>query len=160
MFLVGVRNPWRFSFNNDGRLIIADVGQDLYEEIHLANGGENLGWNIKEGYHCFKNNPLCEKFQGAEPIYEYGREDGSSITGGYLYRGNQIDKLKNMYIFGDFVSGRIWAIPVKEKVSQFEILSLGKWPMLISTFGQDSKGNIYTGDFANGAVYQISPVSR
>ncbi|TGN18138.1 PQQ-dependent sugar dehydrogenase [Leptospira idonii] len=155
-FAFGFRNPWRYSFDPKGRLIVADVGQDLWEEISIVEKGNNYGWNIKEAFHCFDPKENCPSDRLSDPIYEYGREEGQSITGGYVYTSSN-RSLKNKYIFADFITGRIWAFEIpatsKEKVTQ--VYSLGKWPILISTFGKDTEGNVYVVDFSSGRIYKI-----
>ncbi|PJZ68842.1 dehydrogenase [Leptospira perolatii] len=159
-FAYGFRNPWRYSFDPAGKLILADVGQDLYEEIDVVEAGKNYGWNKMEGLHCFEPKDNCDSKGLTDPIYEYGREDGSSITGGYVITNDRIPELQGHYIFADFVSGRIWAIAIPkvgESKAQVDALTLGKWPILVSTFGKDSRGNVYAADFGSGKVYRIDP---
>ncbi len=158
-YAIGLRNPWRYSFDPRGRLIVADVGQDLHEEIDIVTAGSNLGWNIREGAHCFQPKTGCRTQGLTEPIYEYGREEGQSITGGYVYTGKSIAALKGKYIFGDFVSGRLWAIDLPEKADgrSGEAITLGKWPLLISTLGRDGAGEIYIANFGTGIIYRLDP---
>lgn len=106
-FAWGFRNPWRYSFDPKGRLIVADVGQDLFEEIDIVEKGANYGWNIREGAHCFEPKENCKTENLRDPVYEYGRKEGQSLTGGYVYTGTAIAALKDKYVFADFVSGRI-----------------------------------------------------
>ncbi len=114
-FAFGFRNPWRYSFDHKGRLIVADVGQDLWEEVDIVEGGGNYGWNIREGMHCLEPKENCQTKDLRDPVYEYGRSEGQSITGGYVYTGDEISALKNKYVFADFVSGRMWPILVRER---------------------------------------------
>lgn len=161
IFALGFRNPWRYSFDRRGRLIVADVGQDAWEEIDVVEQGKNYGWKIQEGYHCFSPKKNCPSQGLIPPIYEYGHDEGQSITGGYVYYGEMIKELQGLYVFGDFVQGKIWAIPIPEDFSMpvTEVYALGKWPVLISTFGQDPRGEIYLGDYASGKVYRLLPKS-
>lgn len=148
----GLRNPWRFSFDSlTGELYLADVGQNSFEEIDLVQKGGNYGWNIKEGFHCFKSNPGCSLPGIADPIHEYPREEGHSITGGYVYRGKELPKLVGSYVYGDFVTGRIWVLRQKngKKISNDLLFQV---PFQISTFGQDGKGEIYFADFGSGNI--------
>ncbi len=110
----GLRNPWRFSFDRlTGDLFVADVGQNLWEEVHFqpsnSSGGENYGWNILEGSHCFLESD-CDKSGLELPIFEYDHQGHCSITGGYMYRGNQHLELYGNYFVADFCSGNIWAL--------------------------------------------------
>ncbi|MCB1326376.1 MAG: PQQ-dependent sugar dehydrogenase [Spirochaetales bacterium] len=159
MFAIGLRNPWRFSFDSRGRLVVADVGQDLFEEVDIVLAGDNLGWNIREAAHCFEPPENCRTSGLTDPIYEYGREEGQSITGGFVYTGSRIPGLRNRYVFGDFVSGRLWAIELPENARDRvpAAVSLGKWPILPSTFARDPNGEIYVADFGGGAIYRLDP---
>jgi glucose/arabinose dehydrogenase len=153
----GLRNPWKYSFAPDGRLIVADVGQDEYEEIDIISRGGNYGWNIREGRHCYRPSSGCRTNELIDPVYEYSHEEGQSVTGGYVYTGERISDLKGRYIFGDFVQGRVWALDLADKNSamQAEVYTLGKWPLMISTFGRDHDGELYVADFAGGAIYRM-----
>ena len=147
----GFRNPWKLSFAPDGRLILADVGQDLWEEIDIVRRGGNYGWPIREGTHCYEDDP-CRAKGLIPPVYEYGREDGVSVTGGYVYNG--ADRvLRGRYIFGDFVSGRLWALNLQPP---HDVIALGRWPLLISTFAS-RKGEIWLADYGGGGVYRLLP---
>ena len=156
-FAFGFRNPWRFSFDSKGRPIVADVGQDLWEEVDIVEKGQNYGWNVKEGFHCFEPKNNCKTENLSDPIYEYGREEGQSITGGYVYTGNEISALTGKYVFADFMSGRIWAIPVPDDASEKikTVYTLGKWPVLTSSFGRDADGNVYVLDLGKGKIFRI-----
>lgn len=151
----GLRNPWRFSFDSlSGELYLADVGQNSFEEIDLIQKGGNYGWNIKEGSHCFKSNPGCSLPGIADPIHEYPRDDGHSITGGYVYRGKDLPNLVGSYVYGDFVTGRIWVLRQKsgKKISNDLLFQV---PFQISTFGQDGNGEIYFADFGSGNILRF-----
>ncbi|TGK00303.1 dehydrogenase [Leptospira langatensis] len=157
-FAYGFRNPWRYSFDPSGRLIIADVGQDLFEEIDIVETGKNYGWNKMEAMHCFEPKENCDKKNLVEPIYEYDREDGMSITGGYVVTNDRISDLQGKYVFGDFVTGRIWAFEIPKDGSKVkDVYTLGKWPILISTFGKDARGSVYIADFGTGQILRIDP---
>ena len=155
----GFRNPWRYHFAPDGRLVVADVGQDLYEEVAIVGRGENHGWNIREGSRCFEPAEGCAAEGLVEPIYEYERIDGQSITGGVVYTGARLPALKGRYLFGDFISGRIWAIPLPSPPARVgDALALGQWPVLISAFARDPAGEVYVADYGRGVVYRIEPL--
>ena len=108
----GLRNPWRFTALADGRLVVADVGQNTWEEVDLVRRGDNLGWNQREGRSCFEPERDCATADMVDPIYVYGRDEGQSITGGRVYTGEAVPVLRGRYVFGDFASGRVWAIDV------------------------------------------------
>jgi glucose/arabinose dehydrogenase len=154
----GLRNPWRYSFDPQGRLIVADVGQDRWEEVSIVQRGDNLGWNVKEGFACFKPETGCNSAGLRDPIHVYGRSEGVSITGGHVYTGALVERLEGQYVFGDFATGRLWslALPTKpEKVAA--VSSLGRWPLHPSAFGRDHHGELYVLCFSRGELYRIVP---
>ena len=118
----GLRNPWRFNFDlATGDLWAADVGQNAWEEVDIIRPGLNYGWNIMEGAHCFaggrslssllrRGEGECDRDGLELPVVEYDREGGCSITGGYVYRGARLPSLAGAYVYGDFCSGKIWAV--------------------------------------------------
>ncbi|MBP1972422.1 PQQ-dependent sugar dehydrogenase [Cohnella thailandensis] len=143
IYAYGLRNPWRFSFDSaTSRLWAADVGQNEIEEIDWIVSGGNYGWNVKEGTACFEPAEGCEPEGLAEPVWEYGRDEGQSVTGGYVYRGDAIPALDGWYVYGDYVSGRIWALRVPESGKpQNELLLESK--RNITSFGTDGSGELY-----------------
>jgi glucose/arabinose dehydrogenase len=153
----GLRNPWRFSFDREtGDLWIADVGQNAWEEVDFqpadSPGGENYGWNIMEGAHCFLEDG-CATDGLVMPIAEYGHDLGDSITGGYVYRGEAIPSLQGVYLFADFGSGRLWGLQRTEDGEAIvtEPIETG---LAISSFGEDAAGELYLTAF-DGTVYRI-----
>jgi glucose/arabinose dehydrogenase len=154
VFAIGLRNPWKFSFAPDGRLIVADVGQDRYEEISIVRKGGNYGWNIREGFHCYEPPQGCRTSGLIDPIYEYSHDEGKSITGGYVYTGSQIPFLRGKYVFADFVSGWMRAITLPQE-GRPQAMELGKWPILIATFGRAADGELYVADFGKGTIYRL-----
>jgi glucose/arabinose dehydrogenase len=157
VWAIGVRNPWRFSFDDKNRLIIADVGQDTWEEISIGEKGDNLGWNIKEAYSCYEAK-TCPTPGLKDPITSYGRDDGASISGGFQNLNPKQKELYKKYIFGDFAMGRIWAIDLpapSTSATPVELIALGKWPIQISTFARDKDGSILVADYGRGDVYRI-----
>jgi glucose/arabinose dehydrogenase len=154
----GLRNPWRYSFDQSGRLIVADVGQNLWEELDILEAGKNYGWRIREGRHCYDPPEDCEKEGLVDPFYEYGHDEGLSVTGGYVYLDDDFPRLQGLYVFGDFQNGRLWALQLPEgNASASEPYTLGRWEMLISTFGRDPKGKVYIAEFGHGVIYRIDP---
>jgi glucose/arabinose dehydrogenase len=163
IFASGLRNPWKYSFDNEGRLIAGDVGQDKWEEITFVPKGGNLGWRIYEASHCYDPAKQCDSRlrNHVTPIAEYGHELGTSVTGGYQYRGTTIDELKDRYVFGDFVSGRIWSLTLpqsdkKDVINSTEFIDHGKFDLTISTFAKDANGEIYVADFNGGSIFRLS----
>ncbi|RMG91767.1 MAG: glucose dehydrogenase [Chloroflexi bacterium] len=155
----GLRNPWRFSFDRiTGDMFIADVGQNQWEEVHFqpasSTGGENYGWNILEGSHCFIQ-ANCATIGLELPIFEYDHSEGCSITGGYVYRGQQFPALWGNYFVADFCSGNIWAVTQTEtgNWSARKVLESG---LRISSFGEDVNGELYV-VVMNGRIFQIQP---
>ena len=157
---VGIRNPWKFSFAPDGRMLLADVGQNAWEEVNIVSAGDNLGWKIKEATHCGPKRDTCDSADLVDPIFEYPHDIGSSITGGFVATGGSIPAIDQHYVFGDFVSGRLWAIPLPERGEggTVEAKALGQWPFLPSTFGQAADGTLYVAGFGRGTIYKLKPV--
>ena len=154
----GLRNPWRFSFDRaTSDLWIADVGQDKYEEVDLqpatSSGGENYGWRLMEGLHCYNPSTNCQSPGLTMPILEYSHSAGCSITGGYRYRGARFPRLRGFYFYGDYCSGTIWgASQAGDGWTTRVMLSTS---MAISTFGEDANGELYVADITGNAIYQI-----
>ena len=153
----GLRNPWRFSFASDGRLLVADVGQNNFEEVNVVQKGDNLGWKTREARHCFDPNEDCATEGLVDPIFEYPRELGLSVTGGYEYTGSRVEILKGAYVFADFTSGHMWALklPEKREGPMADSQLLGRWPLLISAFGRDAQGELYVADWGRGLVLGV-----
>src|SRR5215831_306105 len=152
----GLRNPWRFTFDRATRdLWIADVGQDTYEEVNFtpasSHGGENYGWNLMEGMHCFKSG--CQTTGLVLPVAEYTHADGCSVSGGFVYRGNLSPGLRGIYLYGDYCSGRIWGI--ERQGSTFNNRLLLSTAFGITTFGEDEAGEMYLADASKGTIYRI-----
>jgi glucose/arabinose dehydrogenase len=153
----GLRNPWRFSFDRaTGDLYIADVGQGDYEEIDIARAGsgsgQNYGWNIAEGEHCFRDRS-CDNTGLVAPIAEYDHSLGCSITGGYVYRGTAFPSLQGLYFYGDYCSGRIWALS-ETTPGRWQQRELLQSQASISSFGEDQNGELYLTDLG-GQLYQV-----
>jgi glucose/arabinose dehydrogenase len=152
----GLRNPWRFSFDRpSGRLFVGDVGQDSWEEVDIITKGGNFGWNIMEGDHCFRV-ASCNTAGLALPIAEYGHdaEGGTAIIGGFVYRGSAIPALVGTYIFGDLSSGRVWGLK-QQATGDWQQTLLLTHALIVSSFGQDSAGELYLVDYGNGAILRI-----
>lgn len=158
----GLRNPWRFSFDRlTGDLWIGDVGQDRREEISFepfeTAGGLNYGWSILEGSLCFRPATGCSAAGTVLPIYEYGREDGCSVTGGYVYRGRAVPELEGRYVFGDFCSGWIRSFVLEGG----RAVDVREYPALaveggVASFGEDLDGELYV-VVREGRIYRIAP---
>ena len=146
IFAFGLRNPWRFSFDREtGQLWAGDVGQVTWEEIDIVEAGKNYGWDCREGLHPFEPaDQRSEVCGGAgpmtDPVWAYGRDQGISVTGGYVYRGRLLPDLVGWYVYADYGSGRIWALRVAN--GQAENRLLANAGILISTFGCDEAGEL------------------
>tara|TARA_S200000501_G_C20797934_1_gene732678 strand:- start:158 stop:1348 length:1191 start_codon:yes stop_codon:yes gene_type:complete len=181
IFCYGLRNPWRFSFDNlTNDLIIGDVGQNTWEEINYnsweESRGGNFGWKIMEGLHCYDSEDFCDTTGLILPIHEYpnnaaymkiliGLDEkeatGCSVTGGYVYRGKENSELWGTYIFGDYCTGKIWSFKLIDgKPVNFKNLRsvIKKYsadvPTFISSFGVDHSGELYVVDYL-GAIYKF-----
>lgn len=156
----GLRNVWRFSFDKvTGKLWAADVGQNLWEEINIIEKGKNYGWRIMEGFHCYNPPNNCDPTNLTMPLWEYGHNDdgGYSITGGFVYRGNNVKEIYGKYIYGDFVSGNIWSLEYDGKNVSNKLLFNTNYA--ISTFGLDEQGELYFADYSGGKIYKFVSAS-
>ncbi|CAN5822302.1 PQQ-dependent sugar dehydrogenase [soil metagenome] len=164
VYLYGLRNPWRFSFDRaTGLLWIADVGQGAFEEVNRVDpatqGGANLGWNVMEGAHCFAD-AGCSADGLTLPLAEYGRDLGQSVTGGFVYRGAEIPGLHGWYLFSDYLTGPLFGVPsdaappADGALAPVTLLETG---LQVSTFGEGADGELYVADLAGGALYRIVP---
>lgn len=157
IWALGLRNPWRFAFDRaTGDLFVADVGQAQYEEVNFqpaaSPGGENYGWRIMEGFHCY-NPTSCRPANLTVPILEYDHSQGCSITGGVIYRGAQFARLQGIYLYGDYCNGQIWG--VRQQHGAWRVSFLYDAPFNIATFGEDEAGESYTADYAGGVIHRI-----
>ena len=150
----GLRNPWRFSFDRrTGDLWTGDVGASGWEEVDLIEKGKNYGWNIMEGFHCFQSSSNCSTEGLTMPIVEYGHIGSAarSITGGYVYRGPRLPRLSGVYLYGDYISRRIWGLRYAEG-QVFENKGIARSLSRISSFGEDELGEVYIVGF-DGRIY-------
>lgn len=162
IWVFGLRNPWRFSFDRvTGDLFIADVGQASWEEINIqpatSSGGENYGWRRGEGHFCFNPAQNCDDGTLIGPTLVYDHSVGCATTGGYQYRGRQIPSLDGTYIYSDFCSGQLWgASPLND--GSWSAEDLLDTEFLISTLGEDEEGELYFAQYAaeTGAIYQLT----
>jgi glucose/arabinose dehydrogenase len=159
LFAIGLRNPWRFAFAADGRLIVADVGQDAFEEVSVVPAGANMGWPITEGGACFSPSSGCKTAGLTPPFVTYGRTMGTSITGGVVVRGSELPGLSGRYLYADFTSGRLWSVALPQAGEAVTPTLHGRFSRLISAFGQAADGAIYAVDFARGELLRLHPAS-
>ena len=158
IYAYGFRNPFRFSFDKaaPNTLWVGDVGQDAFEEVDTVTLGGNYGWNTKEGTHCY-NAATCDSTGLIDPIVDYPHAEGISVIGGYVYRGTKVPSLVGKFIFGDFGTGNIWGVTAADKGKNVKSLLLLASGAHISTFGQDSAGEVYVGDLQAGTFRRIAP---
>jgi len=152
----GFRNPWRFSFDRGtGRLFVADVGQDKFEEVDIVQKGLNYGWNIMEGLHCFNPPSGCNTAGLALPVAEYSHGEGNAVIGGFVYRGANLPTLRGVYVFGDLGTGKIFALQETSPntFTRALLMTTGK---TISSFGQDQAGELYLVDFGAGSIFKLT----
>ncbi|WP_340074121.1 PQQ-dependent sugar dehydrogenase [Leptobacterium sp. I13] len=152
IYAYGLRNPWRMSFDpQTGLLWAGDVGQGEIEEIDIIENGNNYGWNTMEGTRCFES-LTCNQTDLTTPIFEYSHNNGDlSITGGYVYRGIAIPEMQGFYIYGDFVSGRIWGLDAtNSNTSENQLIE--DTNLNISSFGTDMNNELYFCSF-DGQIY-------
>lgn len=159
----GLRNPWRFSFDSvTGDLWIGDVGQNRYEEIDRStavNGqnagrGLNYGWRVIEGNACYNPSSGCSTSGKTSPMAVYSHSLGCSVTGGYVYRGLAYHGLVGGYLFGDFCSGRIWALRAYGSATQTPVL-MADTGLSISSFGEGPDGTMYVTDLGAGEIWAV-----
>ena len=168
----GLRNPWRYSFDDPirggtGALVIGDVGQSSFEEIDYEpshRGGRNYGWRNREGAHDNVTTLPPAFLPLTDPVFEYGRSAGQSITGGFVYRGRALGpSFSGRYFFADFVAGRVWSIALVIDPSTgnatasnliehtSELGNVGN----VSSFGIDADGELYVVSYSNGSVLKV-----
>jgi glucose/arabinose dehydrogenase len=172
----GLRNPWRYSFDDwtrggTGALVIADVGQSAREEVNWeprGAGGRNYGWRVREGRNTFDSRLPAAYVPLTDPIHEYPRSDGQSITGGLVYRGAALDPMFNgRYFFADYVAGRVYSIGIaldeRQEATAVDLLVLtdmlgGTAELgLISSFGVDADGEMYIVSYSRGRILKLVP---
>ncbi len=159
IYAYGLRNPWRISFDAaNGQLWAGDVGQNAWEEIDIITKGGNYGWRLKEGDHCYNPSSNCQQPGVINPVFEYSQSNGDrSITGGYVYRGKKLPGLVGKYIYGDYASGRIWALEAGNNTAPKNTLLPGTVSSL-STFGVDEQNELYFARLS-GKLYTLAVVT-
>jgi glucose/arabinose dehydrogenase len=157
----GLRNPWRFSFDNHtGDLYIADVGQNIWEEVNFVPdglpGGLNFGWDYREAGHAFEGSPPAN-LTLIDPVVEYNHAGGHcSITGGFVYRGQALPAWQGVYIYADYCSGVVWGL-VHTASGDWQSQQLFDLPVSISSFGVDQQGELYAVG-QEGIIYRLVAV--
>ena len=155
IWFYGLRNPWRFTFDSEtGDIYIADVGQNQYEEINFLPGGiaggANFGWRYREGAHAYIGSPP-EGLSLIDPVAEYQHPVGCSVTGGVVYRGNNLPEWNGVYLYGDFCTGVMFGL-AQGSDGVWNNQEIYRLPINITSFGADESGEIYVLD-RNGDLY-------
>jgi glucose/arabinose dehydrogenase len=160
IFAYGLRNPWQLAFDPPtGRLWAADVGQDLIEEIDVVEKGGNYGWSVMEGTKTFGSKAAAGSL--IEPVWEYDHQAGRSVTGGRVYRGTTIPALVGRYVYGDFVSGRMWALTVDDAGRAVANHAIPWNGQPIFGFGEDAAGELYvcTSSPTGQGIFRLVPAA-
>jgi glucose/arabinose dehydrogenase len=155
----GLRNPWRFSFDREtGDLWIGDVGQGEWEEIDYtpadSPGLENYGWDVFEGTHAYEDKDPNPAGRLVMPVHEYNHDEGCSVTGGYVYRGERVPGAQGRYFFADYCSGTVWSLVVESGKAR-DVEKVGTIDQL-SAFGEDPTGELYAVSL-DGKLYELVP---
>jgi len=154
IFAYGLRNPWRFSFDPvTGWLWAADVGQNNWEEIDIITNGGNYGWRCYEGNHIYNTSGCNGNY--IFPVWEYSHSDGISVTGGYVYRGQNVPELYGKYIYGDYGSRKVWSL-LYDGINPATNTQITTAAGSITSFGVDQNNELYLVSF-NGKIYNFIP---
>lgn len=158
----GLRNPWRNSFDSTGRLFIADVGQNAWEEVNVAPAGaagRNYGWRRYEANHPFPVGSAATSRSGLTfPVVEHSHPGAESVTGGYLYEGSTYPNMRDTYFYGDFELGKVWGLRQSGSVWSSKLLL--DTAMLIPSFGVDDANKLYMTSFGDGTVHELRDATR
>ena len=166
IFAYGLRNPWRWSFDRQtGDLWVGDVGQNTWEEIDVVTGGSNYGWRIREASNCYNTSSGCTTSGLTDPLVEYDHTTGSSVTGGFVYRGTRLPALAGRYVFADFVSSLVFvfqppnplvaATPRRVFTASDAVTTA---PDNVVAFGQSNDGELYVVGYSGG-LYSLQAAS-
>lgn len=151
----GLRNPWRMTEDRaTGEIWLGDVGQGALEEVDRVEAGGNYGWDQKEGTACYEEPEPCDAGPYIDPLSEYGRSEGRSVVGGFVYRGAAIPALQGSYLFADFYTGNLWVLAWADDGKPVASIqgALGIFP---SSFAEDLDGELYILDYVRGRMYRF-----
>jgi glucose/arabinose dehydrogenase len=164
VWLYGLRNPYRFSFDTaNDNLWIGDVGQNAYEEVDMLTpqqAGANMGWNLREGGHSFSATCTPTGNTLTDPVFDYDRSQGDeTVIGGHVYHGTKMPALSGTYIFGDFISGRIWSLRQSGETFTRSNLTTTAGGDL-AAIGEDQAGELYVARYSTGVVARIHQIGQ
>lgn len=164
IYAYGLRNVWRFSFDDEARLWAGDVGQNGYEEVNLIEKGGNYGWDHREGRSCYEPKTGCRSEGLTDPVWDYPRSAGYSVNGGYVYRGSRLPDLRGTYVYGDHVNTRVWSLTYEGgTVTEHELIAQAPDGSSlyregqeggVSTFAEGPDGHLYLLGL-NGRIYHL-----
>jgi len=159
IWALGLRNPWRYAFDAaTGDLYIADVGQNAWEEVDFqpadSPGGENYGWRVMEGNHCFNPSSGCDREGKVTPVAEYPRSEGQSITGGEVYRGAAFPRFVGTYFYADYVTGNVWGLN-RDPEGEWRSAKVGSFDFRPTTFGVDEAGELFVLSDNDTYLYRV-----
>jgi len=160
IYAYGLRQPWRFSFDRaSGDFWVGEVGQDLWEMVLRVQKGGNYGWSVQEGTHPFRPERKLGPTPILPPVIEHPHTESRSLTGGYVYHGKRLKDLQGSYIYGDFDTGRVWALRYdgKKVTSKQE---LARTPLRLVSFGEDNAGEVYLLDFMGGGIHRLAAAPK
>jgi uncharacterized repeat protein (TIGR03806 family) len=151
----GIRQPWKMSFDRKtGDHWVGEVGQDLWESVLRIEKGGNYGWSVREGTHPFRPERKVGPTPIQSPVIEHPHTESRSVTGGYVYHGERLKEQVDAYIYGDFDTGRVWALRYDgKKVTWKE--ELARTHLRLVSFGEDNAGEIYLLDFMGGGIHRL-----
>jgi glucose/arabinose dehydrogenase len=166
IFAYGFRNPWRMAFDpNTGQLICVDVGGKLNEEVNLVTAGGNYGWSVMEGIDCLRPGDPCEPTDFIAPTINHPWTDGPtnaqklrSLTGGYVYTASRVPALQGAFIYGDYISGRMFAAHFPAAGPEWAEVVTPPGTTLIAGIGRDDSGEVYILNFSSGQIFQLTPL--
>jgi glucose/arabinose dehydrogenase len=160
IWALGLRNPWRFSFDRlTGDLYVGDVGQSAWEEINFRSmaemGGENYGWRLKEGFACYNPAQDCDPGGLTDPVHVYSHAEGCSVTGGVVYRGNEVPALAGVYLYTDYCGSTILGLR-RDGAGRWQNGRILDGPARVTAFGEDAAGEVYLASQDTGAIYRFA----
>lgn len=156
VYAYGIRQMWKFGFDRQGTLWAGEIGQDLWESIHIVVPGGNYGWSVQESLHPFRPERKLGPSPIIPPLVEHHHVDFRSITGGFVYEGSRLPELKGLYIYGDYDTGKIWGLRYDKQTQKVtEHRELADGVLRIVEWGQAPSGEMYFLDHIGGQIHQL-----